>query len=269
MTTLVEPSAWSAPDVPEQPSSGSGVVVTGAARGLGRGIARVLASRGWNVVGVDLSASVDELQVELGEGHGSVVGDVCEADVLDRACRLAADLGGGLGAAVFNAGVTAPGDTLGYDLADWDRVLGVNLRGVFVGAQAARPHLVAGGSMVMLSSICASQGFAARASYCASKAGVDGLVRSLAQEWGADGVRVNAVAPGTIETEMQQAMLASGRASTAGYLERVPLARVGQPSEIGEAVAFLVSARASYISGVVLPVDGGWAGGGLPATAPS
>ncbi|MDT9591681.1 SDR family oxidoreductase [Nocardioides zeae] len=264
--TIVDQDAAS---VTTAPTTRSGVVVTGAARGLGRGIAEVLAAHGWNVVGVDLAPEMDQVAADLGPGHGSVVGDAGDGEVLERACRLAAELGDGVGAAVFNAGVTAPGASVGYDLDDWDRVLGVNLRGVFIGAQAVRPHLVAGGAMVMLSSICSTQGFAARASYCASKAGVDGLVRSLAQEWGPDGIRVNAIAPGTIETEMQQAMVASGRASMSGYLERVPLGRIGRPSEIGEAAAFLVSPRSSYVSGVVLPVDGGWAGGGLPATAPS
>jgi NAD(P)-dependent dehydrogenase (short-subunit alcohol dehydrogenase family) len=146
-------------------------------------------------------------------------------------------------------------------------VLDVNLRAVFVGARTARPLLGPGGNLVMLSSICASQGFAARASYCASKAGVEGLVRSLAQEWGPDGIRVNAIAPGTIATEMQRAMVASGRASLDGFVARIPMGRVGEPREIGDAVAFLVSPQAGYVSGVVLPVDGGWAGGGLPATA--
>jgi NAD(P)-dependent dehydrogenase (short-subunit alcohol dehydrogenase family) len=163
--------------------------------------------------------------------------------------------------------VVSPGATVGYSLEEWDRVLGVNLRGVFVGAQAARPHLRTGGSMVMLSSIVASQGFAGRASYCASKAGVDGLVRSLAMEWGPEGIRVNAVAPGTIETEMQKKMIASGRLSNESALQRVPLGRIGHPHDIGNAVTFLVSDKAAYISGVVLPVDGGWAGGGLPAQA--
>jgi NAD(P)-dependent dehydrogenase (short-subunit alcohol dehydrogenase family) len=263
MSTAVE----EAPGAVAATGGARGVVVTGGAQGLGKGIAVALAEQGHSVVVVDLSTRAEDVAGELGEGHGAVVGDVCDPAVVADACLEAARLGDGLGAAVFNAGVTSPGDTLGYPLSEWDRVLDVNLRGVFVGAQAARPHLGPGGSMVMISSICASQGFAARASYCASKSGVDGLVRSLSMEWGPAGIRVNAVAPGTVETEMQQAMLASGRASTAGYLERVPLGRIGKPSEIGDAVAFLVSARAAYITGVVLPVDGGWAGGGLPATA--
>lgn len=242
-----------------------GVVVTGAARGLGKGIAEVLASYGNNVVAVDLSEAAVDVAATLGGDHAAVVGDGCDPAVLEKACRTAERLGGGLGAVVLNAGVISPGETVGYPLAEWDRVLGVNLRGAFIGAQTARPFLAEGGSVVMLSSICASQGFAARAAYCASKSGVDGLVRSLATEWGPAGVRVNGVAPGTIETEMQRQMVDSGRVSLDGYLARIPMGRIGRPAEIGEAVAFLVSPRASYVSGVVLAVDGGWAGGGLPA----
>jgi NAD(P)-dependent dehydrogenase (short-subunit alcohol dehydrogenase family) len=234
-----------------------GVVVTGAARGLGRAIAERFANAGAVVVGIDLSDTITD----------GIVGDAGDPEVLAEACQRAAELGDGLATFVANAGITSPGESADYSLADWDRVLSVNLRAAFAGAQVARGFLGAGGSIVMLSSICASQGFGARASYCASKAGIDGLVRSLATEWGPDGIRVNAVAPGTISTEMQQAMIASGRASTDRYLDRIPMKRVGRPAEIADAVVYLASPRASYISGVVLPVDGGWAGGGLPATA--
>lgn len=244
-----------------------GVVVTGAAQGLGKGIAECLASAGYAVVGVDLHESVTQLEGLEGEGHAGIVGDVTDPAVVDAACRAAAENGDGLRAAVFNAGVASPGETVTYDVAEWDRVNNVNLRGSFLGAQAARPHLQSGGSMVMLSSIAAHQGFAARAAYCASKSGVDGLVRSLAMEWGPAGIRVNAVAPGTIETEMQKQMIASGRLSNELALTRIPLGHVGHPHDIGHAVTFLVSDQAGYISGVILPVDGGWDGGGLPAMA--
>lgn len=251
------------------PSGARGVVVTGAAQGLGRGIAECLAEAGYAVVGVDLSDTVEETVGALEGEHGSVVGDACDPAVVEAACVEAARLGDGVRAAVFNAGVASPGETVGYPQSEWDRVVGVNLSGVFRGAQVARPHLSAGGSMVMLSSIAAHQGFAARAAYCASKSGVDGLVRSLAMEWGPAGIRVNAVAPGTIETEMQKTMIAAGRLSNDLALSRVPLGRIGQPREIGDAVTFLVSDKATYISGVVLPVDGGWDGGGLPAAVPA
>jgi NAD(P)-dependent dehydrogenase (short-subunit alcohol dehydrogenase family) len=245
----------------------AGVVVTGAAQGLGRAIARRFAADGGHVVGLDVADRVTEVLGELGPGHDALVGDAGDPALLLRACERAAALGGRLDTLVLNAGVAAPGETVGYPLAEWDRVLTVNLRAAFVGAQVARPLLDRGGSIVMLSSICASQGFAARAAYCASKAGIDGLVRSLATEWGPAGIRVNGVAPGTVATEMQQAMVASGRASVERYLDRIPMKRVGLPEEIADAVAYLASPQASYVSGVVLAVDGGWAGGGLPAQA--
>ena len=179
----------------------------------------------------------------------------------------AATAGGGLATLVLNAGVTAPGETADYPVEQWDRILGVNLRAAFLGAKAAYPHLQPGSSIVMVSSICASQGFGARAAYCASKSGVDGLVRALAVEWAPFGIRVNAVAPGTVATEMQQSMVASGRISMDGYLTRIPMGRIADPSEIADAVIYLASPRASYVTGVVLPVDGGWAVGGLPAQA--
>ena len=248
---------------PEPPR---GVVVTGAAAGLGRGIVDVLTETGYNVVGVDRAPDVVDVLATYGDGHRGVVGDATDEDVMAKAVARAAEMGGGLQAVVLNAGITSPGPTVDYSLAEWDRVLNVNLRGAFVGARAARPLLDGRGSVVMLSSIVARQGFAARASYCASKAGVEGLVRSLAMEWGPDGIRVNAIAPGTIETEMQREMIAAGRLSVDAALQRIPMARIGEPHDIGHAVEFLISPRSAYITGVVLPVDGGWAAGGLPAT---
>lgn len=245
----------------------TGVVVTGAARGLGKAIARRFAEAGSHVVGVDVADAVTATIDELGPGHDALVGDAGDETLILKACERAAELGRGLASLVLNAGVVGPGESVDLPLEEWDRVLEVNLRGAFVGAKVARPFLGEGGSIVMLSSICASQGFAARASYCASKAGIDGLVRSLATEWGPVGIRVNAVAPGTISTELQQAMVESGRASLDQYLSRIPMGRVGRPEEIADAVHYLASPQSSYVSGVVLAVDGGWAGGGLPARA--
>ncbi|NJC71870.1 SDR family oxidoreductase [Planosporangium thailandense] len=253
-----------APAAAERPR---GVVVTGAARGLGKAIAERFAAAGQAVVALDVSDDAASFASGLGAGHDAVVGDAGDPETIARACERAAELGGGLATYVVNAGVHSTGPSTDYPLEEWDRLLEVNLRAAFVGARVARGYFTDGSSVVMLSSICASQGFAGRAAYCASKAGIDGLVRSLATEWGPDGIRVNAVAPGTIRTEMQRTAVASGAASNEQYLGRIPLKRVGEPHEIADAVFYLASLQASYVSGVVLPVDGGWAGGGLPASA--
>lgn len=246
--------------------AGRGAVVTGAGRGLGRAIASGLARTGFNVVGLDRVEFDDGFLANLGPGHDTVVGDAGDAEVVSSACRRAAELGEGLATVVLNAGVHSSGPSADVPASEWDRMLDVNLRAVFAGAQAARAFLESGASLVMLSSISASRGFAERASYCASKAGVEGLVRALAMEWGPEGIRVNAVAPGTTETEMLRAAIDSGVVSLEQYLDRIPMQRIGRPEEVADAVAFLASARASYISGVVLPVDGGWASGGLPVS---
>jgi NAD(P)-dependent dehydrogenase (short-subunit alcohol dehydrogenase family) len=216
---------------PSTAATARGVVVTGAAQGLGKAIARRFAAEGHRVVALDLGGHVQDVVTELGDGHEAVVGDAGDVETLSRAFERAADLGHGLGAVVLNAGVVGPGESEEYPIEEWDRVLSTNLRAAFLGARTARPFLSSGGSIVMMSSICATRGFAARASYCASKAGVDGLIRSLAMEWGPAGIRVNGIAPGTISTEMQQAMIASGRVSEQRYVERIPMDRVGRPEE--------------------------------------
>ncbi|MGH8482388.1 MAG: SDR family oxidoreductase, partial [Nevskiaceae bacterium] len=153
-------------------------------------IAEGFAGNGAVVVGVDLDPSVRDTMDGLGGRHTGVVGDVGDPAVLDAAFRTAAEAEGGIATVVLNAGVTAPGETADYPVDQWDRILGVNLRAAFLGAKASYRYLQPGASIVMISSICASQGFGARAAYCASKSGVDGLVRALAVEWAPFGIRV-------------------------------------------------------------------------------
>lgn len=250
----------------------AGVVVTGAARGIGAAIARRLASSGFRVVGVDLAGDrlMDTIGGLPGTGHVALVGDVTDEAFTAEACPAAADAPAGLLAFVANAGLARPGDSVDYSLSDWNQLLAVNLTAPFLGARCAKPHMRDGGSIVLISSINGLLGMAGRAAYCAAKAGVNGLVRSLAVEWAPDRVRVNAVSPGTIETEMGAAFMRTGFARADTYTSRVPFGVAGRPEDIAAAVHYLCSDDAAYVTGVVLPVDGGWAINGLgkPADAP-
>lgn len=243
-----------------------GVVITGAAQGLGKAMAQRFAADGHVVIGVDRSGDLlRAAQKKLGAQHHAIEGDAGDPACIAAACQLAAKEAGGVHALVLNAGVTSGGPSGSFSLEEWDRIVAVNLRAVFVGAQAASPFLKKGSSIVMLSSIAASFGLPDRAAYCASKSGVDGLLRALAVEWAARGVRVNAVAPGSFMTDMVRELVKSGKANIDRYMSRTPMGRMGDPSELANAVAFLASPQASYITGVVLPVDGGWAAAGLTA----
>jgi 3-oxoacyl-[acyl-carrier protein] reductase len=236
-------------------------IVTGAARGIGHAIARRLAAEGAKVVITDINAegtdaAVEAMRADGFDAHG-IVGNISSAPDCDRIVAETIERFGGLHIVCNNAGVTRDGFFVNMSEEDWDLVLGVALKGAFLLTKAAMPHLIAQnwGRIVNISSR-AYLGNPGQANYSAAKAGLLGLTRSLAIEEGRYGITINAVAPGFIATEMT-----TGHAQYEKIKDRAiqatPVRRVGEPEDIADAVAFLASARASFITGETLHVTGG------------
>lgn len=256
-------SAAAADDPGRAPRS---VVVTGAGRGIGRGIATVLSRAGWVVLGVDVEPVDDGPWAEL------LVGDTRDREVHRRAARVAGDLAP-LRGWVNNAGITraTPLHRLAGtpDAAEVERtirdVVDINGLGCVWGCSAALEAFLAGdpggGAIVSIGSIHGRAAWTDHAAYEFTKGGIDALTRSIAVTYGAHGIRANTVAPGRIRTEAVDAWLADADDPTArerSLDDGPPLGRMGTVAEIGEVVAFLLSERASYLTGQSVAVDGGW-----------
>jgi 3-oxoacyl-[acyl-carrier protein] reductase len=243
----------------DTPPASTIALVTGASRGIGRAIAATLAARGMTVIGTattdagaasigaDLAAFADARGIRLDVNDGPAVIATVDAIVKQH---------GALHVLVNNAGITR--DTLAMRMKDddWDAVIDTNLKAVFRASRAAiRPMMKQRyGRIVNITSVVGASGNAGQANYAAAKAGVAGLTRALARELGSRGITVNCVAPGFIETDMTRGL---AEAQTASLLAQIPLGRLGQASEVAEAVAFLASAGAGYITGTELHVNGG------------
>lgn len=237
-------------------------LVTGAGRGIGREIALALATAGADVAVNDVAGNeaacatvVSEVE-ERGRRGLVVTADVGDEEQVDAMVERVESELGPLGVVVNNAGITRDNVIMMMGAADFDAVIATHLRGTFLVSRAAARRMFRrrSGCIINLSSVVGRRGNAGQANYAAAKAGIIGLTKSLAKELGGRGVRVNAIAPGYIDTPMTQAL---PEATRAVIVANTPLRSIGLPADVADAVVFLASPRARFITGVTLPVDGG------------
>jgi len=242
--------------------SGKTALVTGANTGLGQAIAVGLAAAGADIVAVGRSAA-DETRAAVaavGRRFTMVEADLATTEPIDRVVEAAIAAAGGVDILVNNAGTIRRAEAIDFAEADWDAVMGVNLKTVFFLTQAVGRRMLArgqGGKVINVASLLSFQGGIRVASYTASKSGLAGVTRLLANEWAAKGINVNAIAPGYFETNNTEALRVDADRSRQ-ILERIPAGRWGRPTDLAGAAVFLASAASNYVHGVVLPVDGGW-----------
>lgn len=252
-------------------------LITGAAEGIGWATAQCLAASGWQVALLDRNGALaTERASALGAQHRGWACDVTDANAVALCVAQVQKAQGPIRALVNNAGIgdqTVP--TLQQDVLAFDRVLAVHLRGTFLMSQQVIAAMVqqdrddqgVRGAIVNIGSIASVGGIPGRNAYSAAKAGVLGMTRALACEWARQGIRVNAVAPGYVKTALVAKLAQQGAIDGDAIAHRTPIGRMAEPPEIAQAIAFLVSPHASYITGAVLPVDGGWTALGAPDTA--
>ncbi len=232
-------------------------IVTGAGQGIGKGIALALAQQGAKVIVSDINEEhCNEVVAEIGQDKAmAVVCDVSDKAAVDNLIAKTQEKFGQLDILVNNAGVYPFKSFLELTEEEWEKVLNVNLKSMFLTSQAAAKVMTNGGKIVDISSIASVVGFEGLTHYCASKGGVNGFVRALALELAKNKINVNAVAPGAITTPGASGGSEEQQKQT---IAMIPAARMGEPADIANAVVFLASDKANYITGQVLVVDGGW-----------
>ncbi len=254
--------------MPALPSGDQVAIVTGAADGIGWATAQRLAQEVGHVVIADLRAEQAQARAaELGAAHFGIGCDVSQEAQVQALMQEVKSRYGRIDILVNNAGIgEQPVMTLEQSVEAFDRILSVHLRGTFLASREAARVFVEqqSGAIVNISSIAGLQGHPGRNAYGAAKAGITGMTAAMASEWARDGIRVNAVAPGYVLTELVKELVAKGALNLQDIEANTPMGRSARPGEIAEAIAFLASPRASFITGVTLPVDGGWLAFGAP-----
>lgn len=241
--------------------AGKVALVTGANTGLGQGIAIALAEAGADIVAVGRSnpADTEKAALQLGRRFHFVHADLERSQESSRVVNDAVAALGRVDILINNAGIIRRNDAIAFTEEDWDAALNVNLKTPFFLAQACAKVMLehGGGKIINIASMLSFQGGIRTASYTASKSGLAGLTRLLANEWAARRINVNAIAPGYFETNNTTALRADEQRNR-DILGRIPAGRWGKPSDLGGAAVFLASAASDYVHGTVLAVDGGW-----------
>jgi 2-deoxy-D-gluconate 3-dehydrogenase len=235
--------------------------LSGANTGLGRAIAEALAGAGADLALVGRSDPAETLAAIAAAGRRAVWVNADLGSKPDYTAIVGEITGklGGLHVLVNNAGIIRRANAIDFTEADWDAVLDVNLKSVFFLSQAAARHMIpnGGGKIINIASMLSFQGGIRVPSYTASKSGIAGLTRLLANEWASQGINVNAIAPGYFATNNTAALQADPKRNSE-ILGRIPAGRWGDPQDLGGAAVFLASSASNYVQGIILPVDGGW-----------
>ena len=241
--------------------SGKVALVTGANTGIGQGIALALAQAGADIAAVGRSAPDETLAGVAAAGRRGLyaAADLADTGAIQGVVDQVLAAFGKIDILVNNAGTIRRADALDFTEADWDDVININLKNLFFMCQAVGRHMAARGSgkIINIASVLSFQGGVRVPSYTASKSGVAGLTKLLANEWAAKGINVNAIAPGYVATSNTQ-QLRGDADRNKSILDRIPAGRWGDPADMGGAAVFLASPASDYVQGHILAVDGGW-----------
>ena len=242
--------------------TGKVAIVTGCNTGLGQGMALALANAGADVVGVNRDDPTEtiELMAKTGRQFHSVIADTSKMDSVDRVVKEAVSAFGKIDILVNNAGIIRRNDAIDFTEKDWDDVMDLNIKAVFFMSQGFAKQVIAQGTpgnIINIASMLSYQGGIRVPSYTASKSGVMGVTRLLANEWAKHGINVNAIAPGYMATDNTAALRADEDRSSE-ILSRIPAGRWGTPGDMAGPIVFLASEASRYVNGYTIAVDGGW-----------